>query len=217
MTELRAGATVRGTDGWLGQVDALVVDPVRLRTTHLVVRHDAFDGRRLVTVDHVEQATRDEVVLDLDTAGLRAAAPFDEPHYNLPGSTPEDGGLPTAPRALFYEPYASPVGGWIANDVERIPAGEVTIRRHDTVHTADGTHVGHVDELVVDADGAVTHLVLREDHLLRRDQDVVVPVGGATFSEGSVVLGLDLAAVEALPHHPVRRHGHLRGPDLTGG
>ncbi len=40
MGELRVGAEVRGTDGELGTVDALVIDPVRSVVTHVVVRSD---------------------------------------------------------------------------------------------------------------------------------------------------------------------------------
>jgi sporulation protein YlmC with PRC-barrel domain len=91
------------------------------------------------------------------------------------------------------------------------------VRRGDAVRSADGNQVGHVDELLVDpSDGAVTHLVLREGHVLKRDEDVVVPVAGATFSEGVVQLGIDLEAVHALEHLPVKRHGHVVASRVDG-
>ena len=110
----------------------------------------------------------------------------------------------------FLQPYASPLDPLLLAEHERIPVGEVTFRRGDEVHTSDGTRVGHVDELLVDpTDGHITHVVLREGHLLARDEDVVVPIAGARFAEGVVTLAIDVTAVHALPHVPVRRGAHV--------
>lgn len=217
MAELRVGAAVRGTDGELGTVDSLVIDPVRAVVTDLVVRSGPEAVRALVPMGSVRSSTPDEVVVDLDRAGLAACEPFDEPGYHAPDIEWQSAELAFEPGAYYLQPFASPLEGWVLEDHERIPLGEVTVRRGDIVVSSDGTEVGHVDELLVDpADGGVTHVVLREGHLLTRDDDVVVPVAGATFAEGTVRLGIDLAAVHALDHLPVKRHGHVVASAVDG-
>jgi sporulation protein YlmC with PRC-barrel domain len=157
----------------------------------------------------VGNATAEVVDLVIDEAAFRECEPFDEPAFNEPGEDFTPIGLGYEPGAYFLEPFASPLDGFALADHERIPKGEVTIRRGDEVVAADGQSVGHVDELLVDpADGHVTHVVLREGNFLRRE-DVVVPIAGARFDEGRVVLGLDTAQLGELDHIPVKRHGHV--------
>jgi hypothetical protein len=209
MGEIRVGAAVRGTEGALGSVDALVIDPVRAVVTHVVVTTAAGE-RSLLPIGAVTDTSPDEVVTDLDATAFAALDPFDEPGYHSPAVEWQSAELAFEPGAYYLEPFASPLEGWSLADHERVPLGEVTLRRGDQVTSSDGTDLGHVDELLIDpADGHVTHVVLREGHILRRDHDVVVPVAGATFAEGRVTLGLDLAAVHELPRLPVTRHGHV--------
>lgn len=208
MSEFRVGATIRGTDGDLGKLDALVIDPTSHAVTHLVVSHDRLGPRVLVPESVVRAATPDVVEVDLDEAALDASERFDAPNYNVPGEDWEHANMAFDPDALFLEPYATPMDGWVLTSHERIPKGEVTIRRGSEVFSSDGTKVGHVDEFLVDpADGHITHIVLREGVI--RHRDVVVPVGSAALEEDRVVLGIDLAEVHDLEHIPVHRHGHV--------
>jgi len=217
MGELRVGAEVRGTEGEVGTVDALVIDPVRSVVTHVVVRSGPEAFRALVPMASVTSSDPAVVTIDLDREAFAACPPFDEPGYHAPDVEWQSAELAFEPGAYYLEPFASPLEGWTLADHERIPLGEVTIRRGDVVASSDGTELGHVDELLVDpTDGAVTHVVLREDHIVKRDQDVVVPIAGATFGEGLVQLGIDLAAVHALDHLPVRRHGHVVASKVDG-
>ncbi len=218
MSELRVGAVVRGATSEFGKVDALVIDPTARAVTHLVVAHEPLARRVLVPLGAVTEASSDVVTVELTDEAFEACALFDEPAYNEPADGFEAPAVPYDPGAYFLEPFASPFDGWALADHERIPKGEVTIRRGDEVYSSDAIKVGHVDELLVDpADGHVTHVVLREGHVLRHDDDVVVPVGGGTFDEGRVALGLDLAAIHDLERIPVKRHGHVRGADLPAG
>lgn len=215
MSELRVGAAVHGTDGDLGRIDALIIDPVSREISHLVLEHSAVEPRRMVPVGLVTAADPGQVTLSVDDAGLHALPRFDEPAYNVPDPDFAADELVLDPGSYFLEPFATPLDGFVLADHERIPKGEVAVRRGTEVVSSDGTKVGHVDEFLVDpTDGSITHLVLRQGHLLRRDDDVVIPVRRATrFEDERVVLDLDLPAVEALEKIPVKRHGHVRADD----
>jgi sporulation protein YlmC with PRC-barrel domain len=217
MGELRVGASVQGSEGELGTVDALVIDPVRNAVTHVVVVAPPDGDRSMVPIASVLDSTPASVTTDLDSADFAACEPFDEPGYHAPTLEWESRELSFDPGTFYLQPFVSPEEGWSLADHERIPLGEVTVRRGDVVASSDGVNLGHVDELLVDpTDGALTHVVLREDHLVKRDDDVVVPIAGATFAEGRVTVGLDLAAIHALEHLPVKRHHHVVASKVDG-
>ncbi len=214
MGELRVGSAVVGTEGGLGKLDAIVIDPTTTTVTHLVVAHEALGRRVLVPLDVVTSSTPDAIAVDLTEKTFRECTPFDEPAFNVPDAG-YTGDLGYEPGAYFLEPFASPLDGFNNPDLERIPKGEVTIRRGDEVHARDGSRVGHVDELLIDpTDGHVSHVVLREGHVLRHDDDVVAPIGGAVIEEGRVILGLTIDELHALERIPVKRHGHVSTKDL---
>lgn len=212
MTEYRVGSVLRSTQGDdLGHVDALVVDPTNLTVTHLVVSHDKLSPRVLVPVRRVSEASPEAVTTDLGPGDLERAEPFDAPDYNDPDVGMAYGDMVLDPGSYFLEPFASPLDGWVLTSHERVPKGEITIRRGQDVYSSDQAHLGKVDEFLVDPeDDHITHVVVRQGSALRR-QDVVVPVTAATTLEDDrVVLRLSRDEVESLDHIPVKRHAHQR-------
>jgi sporulation protein YlmC with PRC-barrel domain len=214
MNQLRVGATVVGSDGDLGKVDALIVDPTTPAVTHVVVAPHRLGPRLLVGVAQITDASPDTIAVKLDAAALDRCDRFDEPNFDLPDQANAYDDLALDPGSYFLEPYVSPIDGWALAEHERVPKGEVSIRRGDEVRSSDAHRVGHIDEFLVDpSDGHITHVVLRQGHVFRHDDDVVIPVGATTrFEEGQVVLALDLEQVEALPKIPVKRHRHVETP-----
>ena len=59
---------------------------------------------------------------------------------------------------------------------DRVPKGEVGVRRASAVISADGHSLGEVDGFVVDADEHITHFVLERGHLWGR-KEVTIPIG----------------------------------------
>ena len=102
-------------------------------------------------------------------------------------------------------PKAIPETEMISVEHERIPPGELAVRRGARVEATDG-HAGRVDEFLVHpTDGHITHLVLREGHLWGK-KDVSIPVSQIDhIQEDAVYLKLDKHSVEALPSIPIRR------------
>ncbi len=209
MTELRPGAPVVCVDGAAGgHVDAFVVDPVTMTVTHVVVAVDHLGTRVLLPLDAVEQASAEEVRVSRTSEQLFDGERFDEPDYKVPEEGWHAHDLPLDPGSYYLEPFASPLVGWSLTSHERVPRGEVAVRRGAEVVSSDGHHLGHIDEFLVDPDdGHITHVVVRSG--LVRHNDVVVPVASARVDAGTVRLELTRSDVEALPHLPVRRHGHV--------
>ena len=84
---------------------------------------------------------------------------------------------------------------------DRIPVGDVQVRRGEHVHATDGD-IGRVQGLVVDpADHHVTHVLLDEGHLWGK-KEVAIPISAVTGVEDGVRLSLskdevaDLSPVE---------------------
>ncbi|MGH7640643.1 MAG: PRC-barrel domain-containing protein [Candidatus Dormibacteria bacterium] len=80
---------------------------------------------------------------------------------------------------------------------DRVPVGEVEVRRGDHVHATDGT-IGRVQGLVIDADHQVTHVLLDEGHLWGEKQ-VSIPISAVTGVDDGVHLNLTKDQVRDLP------------------
>ena len=87
---------------------------------------------------------------------------------------------------------------------DRVPKGEVEIRRSSTVAATDEEFLGKVDGFVVDA-GHITHFVLERGHLWGK-REITIPIGAVAKVESDAVsLSLSKAQVEKLPAVRVHR------------
>jgi sporulation protein YlmC with PRC-barrel domain len=207
------GAKVEATDGTVGELTAIVVDPVADAVTHLIVTPPHHpDLGHLVSFDLVEgdgdpirlrttvadfhrlDSAEDEHVLQV-SGGKWAAAhgkTFSFPYYRL--ASLAGGSAGSAAREV--EPglhYLPP------DDMsDRVPLGKVEVRRGDQVHAADGW-IGSVEGLVIDpADHHVTHVLLAEGHLWGRKQ-VAIPITSASRVGDSIRVELTKDQIEHLP------------------
>ena len=212
-TQFRIGSEVACSDGVCGELRRVVVDPVARAVTHLVVepRHRAGPAR-LVPVDLVESAAND-IVLRCTTPEFDALPSAEETQF-LPGTGDEWGYGPQDTLALpFYSLGGTdggplgpigpigPVGvgvGPQAFTFDRVPVGEVEVRRGEHVHATDGA-IGRVRGLVIDPrDHHVTHVLLDEGHLWGQKR-VAIPIGAVTGVEDGVRLNLSKDEVRELP------------------
>ncbi|MFL6114364.1 MAG: hypothetical protein ACJ786_23840 [Catenulispora sp.] len=104
---------------------------------------------------------------------------------------------PGRPVAGLGAPEPVPIP-WIELE-DRVPVGEVRIRRGERVHARDG-RIGRVAGLVVDpADDAVTHILLDEGHLWGR-KEVAIPIGAVgDITEEEVAVRLSKHEIKELP------------------
>jgi hypothetical protein len=199
-------ANVVCIDGDAGTSRAIIVDPVQRRLTHVVVReHGLADSERLVSMDLVDETTEDTIRLRCTRDELHGLENFVEAHF--------------VDATYEMPPYSGPSYGWPRPYPmvmsERIPTGEVALRRSSAVEATDGP-VGHVESLVTDTeDDHITHVVVRTHHLLSH-HEVTVPVAQVDrFVSGCVFLRVGRRHVANLPHVPTQ--GDAVGTTHTAG
>ncbi|MFJ1584650.1 PRC-barrel domain-containing protein [Streptomyces sp. NPDC088197] len=202
------GAEVSDEDGAFGVLRRVVVDPVARTLTHLVIEpkyHHA--AGRLVPVGLIDQSAA-RIALHCTTAEFEALSSADEKHF-VPAPDNEWGyaggeifalpyyGLGMGTGAVAMRPVL-PVPGPRLITRDRIPTGEVEIRRGDAVHATDG-EIGRVQGLAVDTgDYHVSHVLLDEGHLWGKRR-VAIPIDAVVSVTGDVRLSLTKDEVRDLP------------------
>jgi sporulation protein YlmC with PRC-barrel domain len=208
-TQFTIGSDVSCSDGACGELTRVVVDPVARALTHLVVDPKHGQGKgRLVPLDRVESAGQ-TIRLGCSTAEFDALEHAEEAQF-LPGATGAWGygeeqmmswpyyGLGLGGMGLGGMGLGSANAGPQAFMRDRIPVGEVEVRRGEPVHTTDGD-IGRVQGLVIDpADHHVTHVLLDEGHLWGK-KEVAIPIGAVTGVDDGVRLSLTKDEVADLP------------------
>jgi hypothetical protein len=190
----------------------VIIDPVARALTHLIVKpaHDGGFGQ-LVPVEIVESdgdpirlkctvaqfqgldagEERHFLPVDDPSTGYADGQAYNSPHYELIQSSGVLGG---GARDIAYG--QAPRHDVIASD--RVPVGEVEVRRGDPVHASDG-FIGSVAGLVVDpADHHVTHVLLAEGHFWGR-KHVSIPIGTMTRRDQEIRVDLTKDEIAALP------------------
>jgi sporulation protein YlmC with PRC-barrel domain len=216
---LELGTSVRCTDGKLGELADVVIDPVHKRLTHVIVRgHGELGMARLVPFALVQADGERQISLRCSVDEACSLDPVQDFAYlrldERPPADPNwDVGIenvlamptyPTSDLGNYAYGYDENVG--IAYD--RVPKGKVEIRRSSPVSTADGHAVGHVDGFLVDGTDQITHLLLERGHLWRR-REVAIPMEAITKVEtDSVTVGLTTRELGQLPSVPA--HGRHR-------
>jgi len=156
-----------------------------------------------------------EVALRCTVAEVQRLEPVHEYAYIRLGEKPvEDPDWDVGVEDVLAMPYyeGDPLGPSPIYDTnlgltyDRVPKGEVEIRRASAVASADGHDLGLVDGFVVDTDGQITHLLLERGHLWGR-REVTIPIGAvAAVETDAVALSLSKDEVGSLPSVRVHRH-----------
>jgi sporulation protein YlmC with PRC-barrel domain len=214
---LELGEKVRSNDDVVvGELADVIIDPVARRLTHLVVKpHHGHGESRLVSIDAAgADDTAREILLRWSAAELHELPNVEEFEFVRLGDAPvADPDWDVGVRNVLAYPYYESSGlveyGVVVQNLgtvfDRIPKGEVEIRRASSVFTADGHYVGDVDGFLVDGDDGITHLVLERGHLWGR-REVTVPIGAVTKVESdTVTVRLTTDEIGALPTHKVHR------------
>jgi sporulation protein YlmC with PRC-barrel domain len=210
---LELGGLVRCTDEELGELADVVIDPVRKRVTHLVVQPRHEHGQaRLVPIELAEGGGEEQptIALNCTVEEVRQFEAVQEFAYlrvdEFPVDDPDwDVGVQDVLAMPYYESSLGPANYSDTGIIyDRVPKGEVEIRRSSAVMSADGHHLGHVEGFLVEGE-EITHIVLEHGHLWGR-RDVTVPIGSVTKVEtDAVTLDLSKDEVGTLDEVSVRR------------
>jgi len=213
--EFAIGAEASATDGPVGTVSRVVVDPVAKALTHLVVQPGLRQGpSRLVPLDLVDGGGASEVRLSCTKAEFENLEPAEEtkfvprttsfgsfgagdvlswPYYGAGGMGDLDG---VGGAGGMGAEDGSPISRKITYDT--VPVGEVGVRRGQPVLATDGA-IGHVQGLVVHPDtGHVTHVLLQEGHLWGK-KEVAIPISAVDTTVDGTQLKIAKQDVENLP------------------
>lgn len=213
-TEFTIGSKVVCVGGVCGELRRVVIDPIARALTHLVVEVPHRQGTgRLVPIALVD-STGKEIRLRCTMPEFDALDEAEETQF-LAGATGEWG---YGQGQMLSQPYfglgmalglgmgATGVGlGTTGMDAgphavisDRVPVGEVQVRRGDQVHATDGA-IGRVRGLVVDpADQHVTHVLLDEGHVWGQKR-VAIPIAAVNDIANGVRLDLTKDQVRDLP------------------
>src|SRR5581483_1267723 len=186
---LELGCRVDCTDGSFGTLAEIVVEPATNRVTHLVVDPDQEDWlARLVPVERAEAGAGEPRTIKLagTVADVRDYPAAREAAYLRLGEFPvEEGEWDVGDQSVVAVPLYNPPNDLEATPLEfavaidRVPSGEVSLRRTSPVETSDGYRVGEVGGVALDAKHRIGHLVValrRTPRTGPRRQHVAVPV-----------------------------------------
>lgn len=202
---LHLDARVRCSDGDPRELADVVIDPSQRRVTHLVVEpRDRPDLARLVPVGRARSSDRpdSEIELDCTVAELEQLESVHGAAYMRIGEQPpgegdwavgiEDispvpggggfapGGIDAGLGPTDYDPH-------VVASYDRVPKGEVEIRRRSAVTSSQGDHLGHVDGFVIDDEHRITAFVLQHGHLWGK-REVLIPISAVAAIENDEVL-----------------------------
>jgi sporulation protein YlmC with PRC-barrel domain len=205
ITLLKIGAVAVGSDGYRGEVRAVVIDPVAATVTHVAVEPDGRSGlARLVPLGQVDadpDAAPGQLRLRYTEAEFMTLDPAEETLGEFAvGQTVPVQLIPPGWRGTG-EPVAE--GGDILRIPERetvdvSPSGEVEEHGGDHVHATDGD-IGRLHGFRLDpASGRVTHVLLGEGHLWGR-KEVAIPFDKIAGFDHGIKLSLTKKQVQGLP------------------
>ena len=199
--EIDLGSSVTCTDGRAGKVVGLIADPVGRSLAHLAIGPEHLPGRvRLVPVGLVAAAGPAVVELACSLEGFRALPEFHDVEFVPEGAEYPDVGYESS------WPYFGAPTRRVAVFVDRVPPGEVEIRRHEHVSAADGA-IGHVEGLAVNDAGRITHVLLEEGHLWGR-KEVAIPVASLErIDVDGIHVRLSRREIADLPELGIERSG----------
>ena len=210
-TEFTIGSDVSCSDGPCGELRRVVVDPVARALTHLVVEEKHRQGTGHLVPIELVGSSGTEIRLRCTMVQFEALEDAEETRF-LPGARGQWGY--GQDQMLSHPYYGLGMGGMgmmggmglgmgmnagpqpITSD--RVPVGEVEVRRGEHVHATDGP-IGQVQGLVIDPhDHRVTHVLLDEGHLWGKKR-VAIPIGAVTGVDDGVQLNLTKDEVRDLP------------------
>lgn len=198
-------------DGEFGSVRELLIDPVKERVTHLVIENKHNHLQLVVPTDTVDYSTDAVVTIEKPAKEIDDFPPFLIHEYiNVPASDAEFaywGADPTMTHSYTMFPYVMREGRPVVEVTrEDIPQGELSLRKGMCVKDQEGKRLGHIDELIIDAESDfISHIVMRSGHMFGKKEVAVPNVNIYSFDRECVVLTISEEEVLQLPEVIIKR------------
>jgi sporulation protein YlmC with PRC-barrel domain len=204
---LELGKPARTSDQAVAKLADVVIDAASGRVTHLVVQPGEDQPARLVPIELVQGDG--ELSLSISSDALKELEAVQAYEFIRPGeSLEEDPKWDVGVEDVYTTPSygAADIGVYGADPsygmgiaYDRVPKGEVELRRASSVYSADDHHLGHVDGLVVDDSNGITHLLFERGHFWWR-REISIPADAvASFATDMVKLGVNKQEAERFP------------------
>jgi uncharacterized protein YrrD len=148
------GANVYNADEQkLGTIDRVVIEPKTDEVTHLVVRKGFFfKVDKVISIDLIQKATEDSVILKDSITDLEALPNFEEIHYVEAGN-PTEADQESTRAVYWYPPLYPSFYSMPSSQVEvrerNIPTGTVALKKNATVISHDGNTLGKINRVYV--------------------------------------------------------------------
>ena len=192
-TPLPLGWPVLGSDGPLGRLTDVVVDPAARRVTHLVVE-DNHGEARLVPLDRLVPGRSPGRVVSLSCSSEELASLASIRSFSLLAAEEEpphgDERTEVGVEDVVVMPGfgAAGFGGYGAELIsdygltyDLIPAGSAELRHESAVVSLDGDEIGRIDGFLVAGD-RLTHVVLQRTQLSGQGA-AAIPIDSVTAIE----------------------------------
>ncbi len=208
-------AVITADDHRVGDIARVVIDPHTREITHVVVRKGfLFSEDRVVPTTLIESASADEVRLRDTKDTLPELLPLVDQHFV---AIDEDDAEPLTASGIAQPVYSYPPIGaawsgvdyaayWpgqtVAIETERnIPEGSILLNQGARVTSADGEHVGDIDEAIADPQtGKASHFVVAAGLLFRARK--LIPTGWIQqVRSDEVLLSVRARVLEGLPDY----------------
>lgn len=185
----------------VGHLERVVIDPDTKELTHIVIRKGTFNSKdKVVPLSMIAAGVPDSIGLRLPADQVEALSDYEETKY----SGARDGGSGPAMQGAtgYMDTPTAPMTSVPATQekVINIPPNTVALKEGSPVTTADGKHVGKVEQVLTGPEtGQVTHLRVSRG-VLHKESRLVEAEWIDRIEEKEVTLSVDSAAVESLPN-----------------
>jgi uncharacterized protein YrrD len=196
----------------VGAISRIVIDAKTKDVTDLVVeRGSLFKDEKVIPVGLVDLENEDRIVLRETNQGVDDFLDYETTHYvpvDQPGAQQEN-----IETAYWYPPLnvqvQMPVAGVVPSGIPEevpvtetsIPEGRIAISEGANVVSADGKHIGNVEQVIANSEtNTITHFVIGKGFLLKEHK--LVPMFWVdNMKEDKIHLAVEARLFERLPDY----------------
>jgi uncharacterized protein YrrD len=192
--EFKDGSKIYSVDKQeAGSLRRVVIDPKTNIVTHIVIQKGfLFTEDRVVPVEKVASASKDEVDLNCTLVELKEMSPLD---INQPTAKGGEQDISQTAGGMYATPSTD---AFVTNETTRtIPENLVALKEGARVVSADGKHIGHIDR-VFTQDGKVNGFSLSQGLLIKTHKSIPIE-WVKDIGDKEVNLSVDGFQVDDLP------------------